>query len=84
MGLKRKQIYLNTELEDALGKLALSTGRSESSIIREALAEYVAAAAEKAGEEGNPLSKLRGLCIHCDSADGSTEHDRDLYGHGRA
>ena len=42
------------ELDEHLGKLALATGRSESFIIREALAEYVAKAAREADREGNP------------------------------
>ena len=45
MDLRRKQIYLSAELDEHLGRLALATGRSESFIIREALAEYVERAA---------------------------------------
>jgi len=79
MDLRRKQIYLTAELDEHLGKLALATGRSESFIIREALAEYVAKAAREADREGNPLAELLALSVACETVDGSEEHDRDLY-----
>ncbi|MGI6130876.1 MAG: ribbon-helix-helix domain-containing protein [Bacillota bacterium] len=79
MDLRRKQIYLSAELDEHLGRLALATGRSESFIIREALAEYVERAAREAGREGNPLAELLTLSVACEAMDGSDEHDRDLY-----
>jgi hypothetical protein len=79
MDLRRKQIYLTPELDEHLGRLALATGRSESFIIREALAEYVARAAREASRQGNPLAELLTLGVACEAVDGSEEHDRDLY-----
>ena len=84
MDRRRKQIYLTADLDEHLGRLALATGRSESFIIREALAEYVARADREAGRDGNPLAELLALSIACEAADGSEEHDRDLYSEPQA
>jgi hypothetical protein len=73
------QTYLTPELDEHLGRLALATARSESFIIREALAEHMAKAGRKAGRGGNPLAELLALSVDCEAADGSNEHDRDLY-----
>ncbi|MCR4426189.1 MAG: ribbon-helix-helix domain-containing protein [Firmicutes bacterium] len=79
MHLTRKQIYLTPELDEHLKRLALATGNSESFVIREALAEYVAKAAKEADQCDNPLAKLLALDVDCKATDGSREHDRDLY-----
>ena len=79
MDLRRKQMHLTPELDEHLGRLALATGRSESFIIREALAEYVAKADKDAGRDGNPLAELLALGVVCEAVDGSEGHDRDLY-----
>ncbi|NLJ60660.1 MAG: ribbon-helix-helix protein, CopG family [Firmicutes bacterium] len=39
MERSRKQVYLSPDQDEELSKLALATGRSESSIVREALSE---------------------------------------------
>lgn len=75
---------LDEELDQQLSKLALSTGRSESAIIREALGTYLAREAEKGRQRGNPLARLLELQFHSETTDGSEKHDRDLYARGPA
>lgn len=48
MGRRRKQIYLDERLDQLLSKLAMSTHRSGSSIIRDALGAYFAQEVAKA------------------------------------
>jgi glutamine synthetase adenylyltransferase len=75
----RKQIYLLPEQNEELSKLSLATGRSESSIVREALSEYLTKVRKKANTYTNPLSKLLELKVESEVADGSEQHDRDIY-----
>jgi hypothetical protein len=79
MERSRKQIYLSPDQDEELSKLALATGRSESSIVREALSEYLTKARKKADASPNPLSKLLELKVETETVDGSEQHDRDLY-----
>ncbi|MDI7246494.1 MAG: CopG family transcriptional regulator [Bacillota bacterium] len=76
---RRKQVYLDADQDEELSSLALATGRSESSIIREALGEYLVKQREKGRATAHPLARL--LEMECQSAiaDGSERHDRDLY-----
>jgi len=79
MERSRKQVYLSPDQDEELSKLALATGRSESSIVREALSEYLTKARKKADASPNPLSKLLELKVETETVDGSEQHDRDLY-----
>jgi hypothetical protein len=79
MERSRKQVYLSPDQDEELSKLALATGRSESSIVREALSEYFAKIRKEADASPNPLSKLLELNVATETVDGSEQHDRDLY-----
>ena len=78
MERSRKQVYLSPDQDEELSKLALATGRSKSSIVREALSEYLTKARKKADASPNPLSKLLELKVETETVDGSEQHDRDL------
>ena len=79
MKRRRKQIYLLPEQDEELSKLALATGRSESSIVREALSKYLTKVRKEASESTNPLSNLLELKVESEATDGSEQHDRDIY-----
>lgn len=79
MERSRKQVYLSPDQDEELSKLALATGRSESSIVREALSEYLAKMRKKADASPNPLSKLLELKVATETVGGSEQHDKDLY-----
>ena len=79
MERSRKQVYLSPDQDEELSKLALATGRSESSIVREALSEYFAKMRKEADASPNPLSKLLELKVETETVDGSEQHDKDLY-----
>ncbi len=79
MERSRKQVYLSPDQDEELSKLALATGRSESSIVREALSEYFAKMRKEADASPNPLSKLLELKVETETVDSSEQHDRDLY-----
>ncbi len=78
--LKRKQIYLDEESDQALKMLAFATKISEAEHVRRAVRKYIAKLKAGVGND-DPLKKLIGLC---DSPDGPTDasihHDRYLYG----
>ena len=76
--MRRKQIYLDDASERALKRLAARTGRSEASLIREALKRYLAPGGE-AGDD--PLERLIGLVLDETGPDDvAEEHDHYLYG----
>lgn len=76
--MRRKQIYLDDASERALKRLAARTGRSEASLIREALQRYLASGGE---QEDDPLEKLIGLVVDESGPDDvAEEHDHYLYG----
>ena len=83
MPLKRKQIYLDSESERRIHKLARATGLSESEHIRRAIASYVAGLPDPKGAP-HPLIDMIGIC---DGKNGPTDaavhHDRYLYGRKR-
>jgi hypothetical protein len=76
--MRRKQIYLDEANERALKRLAARTGRSEASLIREALERYLATG----GDSGDdPLERLIGLVPDETGPDDvAEEHDHYLYG----
>ena len=76
--MRRKQIYLDEASERALKRLAARTGRSEASLIREALQRYLA----PGGDPGDdPLERLIGLVPDENGPDDvAEEHDHYLYG----
>ena len=76
--MRRKQIYLDEASERALKRLAARTGRSEASLIREALHRYLA----PGGDPGDdPLERLIGLVPDESGPDDvAEEHDHYLYG----
>jgi hypothetical protein len=76
--MRRKQIYLDEANERALKRLAARTGRSEASLIREALQRYLAPSSD---HEDDPLERLIGLVPDETGPDDvAEEHDHYLYG----
>ncbi len=73
MERSRKQVYLSPDQDEELSKLALATGRSESSIVREALSEYLAKMRKEADASPNPLSNLLELKVETETVDGSEQ-----------
>ena len=81
--MKRKQIYIAKEQEDALKELAFKQGVSESHLIREAVAAYIADQQEVTvgRPEDHPLWQLVGVLDDAEApADGALNHDHYLYG----
>ena len=83
MPLRRKQIYLDSESERRIQKLARVTGLSEAEHIRRAIASYVAAVPEVEGDR-HPLIEMIGICDgKTGPKDGAVHHDKYLYGRKR-
>jgi hypothetical protein len=80
MSLKRKQIYLDSESELRIRKLARATGLSEAEHIRRAIAAYVADDPELNSDE-HPLVQMIGICDgKRGPKDAAANHDKYLYG----
>lgn len=79
MDKRRKQVYLDEKLNAALEQIALATGKSETAIVREALAEYVTRTNAIVLAKPNPLAELLDVASSAEVKDGSEQHDRDLY-----
>lgn len=78
--LKRKQIYLDEESDQALKRLALTTKISAAEHIRRAVKKYITKQKGMMAEE-DPLQKLIGLCDKPEGpSDASIHHDKYLYG----
>ena len=76
--MRRKQIYLDAASERGLKRLSARTGRSEASLIREALQRYLASGGDQVDD---PLEKLIGLVADETGPDDvAEEHDHYLYG----
>ena len=76
--MRRKQIYLDEASERGLKRLAARTGRSEASLIREALQRYLVSGGDNVDD---PLEKLIGLVADETGPDDvAEEHDHYLYG----
>ena len=83
MPLKRKQIYLDTESERRIRKLARATGLSEAEHIRRAIASYVADRPEVTSEKP-ALLQMIGICDNkAGPQDAAVNHDKYLYGRKR-
>lgn len=87
--MEGKQVYLEPGQEYELKRLAKRRGISVSSLIREAVDQYLAAHEPRASEQAEdyPLWKIIGIAGKEAGpplqADGSVNHDRDLYGSPR-
>ncbi|MDN5311483.1 MAG: Ribbon-helix-helix domain [Thermoanaerobacteraceae bacterium] len=57
MALKRKQIYIEEDLDKKLEELSIRTGISQAGIIREAVGQYIARI-EQQNPDKNPLEIL--------------------------
>ena len=74
----RKQIYLYEELQKSLKEIAVVTKKTETSIIREAVRQYIGRREKEEKMRKNPLYELVGLCREGEK-DASIEHDTYLY-----
>jgi hypothetical protein len=83
MPLKRKQIYLDSESERRIRKLARATGLSEAEHIRRAIASYVSDHPQtEVGQ--HPLIQMIGICDNkAGPRDAAVHHDKYLYGKKR-
>jgi hypothetical protein len=81
--MKRKQIYIAPEQEEALQEIAYKQGVPVSHVIREAVAAYIVDQREVSVErpEDHPLWQLVGLLDDPEvPPDGALNHDHYLYG----
>jgi hypothetical protein len=81
--MKRKQIYIAPEQEEALQEIAYEAGVPVSHVIREAVAAYIAERQEVTVKEpeDHPLWRIVGAADDPDApADGALNHDHYLYG----
>lgn len=77
--MRRKQMYVDDEIEAGLKRLTARTGRPEAEHIRAALRAYLAERLPK--PEADPLEELIGLVDEPGGPDDVAEdHDRYLYG----
>lgn len=74
--MKRKQIYLEEDLDRQLKSTAAAEGRSAASIIRDAVRAYLARPAPATGDD--PFLSLAGK-FKGGPSDASVDHDRTLY-----
>ena len=77
--MKRKQIYLDEESEKGLKELTIRKNVSEAFLVREAVAQYLAAENESIKKKRNPLLEMIGL-FKDGPTDGSVNHDHYIYG----
>lgn len=83
MAMKRKQIYLDTDSDRKIQKLARATGLSEAEHIRRAITSYVADLPDAAAED-HPLLQMIGICgSKTGPRDAAADHDKYLYGRKR-
>ncbi|MFW6017060.1 MAG: hypothetical protein ACOCRK_11530 [bacterium] len=77
--MKRKQIYITQELDKKIKDIAYIQNKTESSVIREALGEYIAKKEKNnLARDDNPLSSIIGLG-ESGKEDISINHDQYLY-----
>lgn len=75
--MRRKQLYIDEDLDRGLKQLARVTDRSEASHVRAALRDYLA---QNLDVGDDPLGALVGMVDDVDGPDDVAErHDRYLY-----
>lgn len=79
--MKKKQIYLDESTDQGLHKWSALKGASEASLIREAIAEYLARLQSEHDEKtaASPLLKMAGKCPSEGDWDSAIAHDKHLY-----
>ena len=77
--MNRTQIYLDSDLQDALRHRAAAENRSVADIIREAVRAFLAA---KRGKAQDPFLAISGR-FRGGKRDSARNHDRYLYGQRR-
>ena len=83
MPLRRKQIYLDSESNRRIHRLARSTRMSEAEHIRRTVTSYVSRLPEE-NRSRNPLVTMIGICdAKAGPKDASVRHDTYLYGRKR-
>lgn len=82
MALKRKQIYLDSESDRTIKKLARITRLPEAEHIRRAVADYLRRTPHATpGDQVDPLLRLIGICDSPKGPkDAALRHDTYLYG----
>lgn len=87
--MRRKQVYIDEELDEALARLAARTGEPEAAHVRRALRAYLErrqpqGAAEPYRAEADPLLAYIGAAGEDEGPTDSAEaHDHYLYGASR-
>ena len=95
--MRRTQIYLPEDLYEKLRRISYERRKSIAGVVREALAEYLAAGKAKAQamtgaeEKGlsekelrnHPLYRIIGMCSS-GIEDGAEKHDHYIYGGARS
>jgi hypothetical protein len=79
--MRRKQLYIDEDLDDALKRLSADTGRSEADHVREALRAYLPPARTDSGLD--PLLALVGV-IEDDEGPDDLARELDHYAYGVA
>lgn len=77
--MRRKQLYLDEDLDDELRRTAAESGLSEAEHIRRALRKYFGSSAAKS--KGDPLLDLIGM-VPDDSAPEDLAGELDHYAYG--
>lgn len=77
----RKQLYVDAATEEALKRYVYCTGRSEASVVREAVGRYLAEESKKGASKGpHPLLAMIGAGRSTSGPTDSAEnHDKYLY-----
>lgn len=75
--MRRTQIYIDQDLDQALRQAAAAEGRSAAALIREAVRAYLASRA-KSSLGDDPILAMAGAFKGL-PADAAAQHDRDLY-----
>lgn len=82
MYVNRTQIYLDTELQEALRARAARENRSVADVIREAVRAFLGGGSEKAKKPRDPFLAVSGR-FRGGTRDSARNHDRYLYGRRR-
>ena len=81
--MRRKQLYIDDDLDEALKRLASETGRSEADHVREALRSYLPdeSAEPRDDDDDDPLLAFVGV-IADDNAPDDLARELDHYAYG--